>query len=55
MNSKEEIKEQLNKRPLLLDGAMGTMLQVYGLKSGECYEGWNISHPQVVKKFIKNI
>jgi len=50
MNIKEEIKEQLNKRPLLLDGAMGTMLQSYGLKSGECSEGWNISHPQVVQK-----
>jgi len=50
MNIKEEVKEQLNKRPLLLDGAMGTMLQVYGLKSGECSEGWNISHPQVVQK-----
>ena len=50
MNIKEEIKEQLNKRPLLLDGAMGTMLQVYGLKSGECSEGWNISHPQIVQK-----
>ncbi|HAJ33095.1 MAG TPA: hypothetical protein DCK79_06950 [Candidatus Atribacteria bacterium] len=50
MNIKEEIKEQLNKRPLLLDGAMGTMLQKYGLKSGECSEGWNISHPQVVQK-----
>jgi len=50
MNIKEEIKEQLNKRPLLLDGAMGTMLQAYGLKSGECSEEWNISHPQVVQK-----
>jgi methionine synthase I (cobalamin-dependent) len=50
MNIKEEIKEQLNKRPLLLDGAMGTMLQSYGLKSGECPEEWNISHPKVVKK-----
>ncbi len=50
MNIKEEIKEQLNKRTLLLDGAMGTMLQVYGLKSGECSEGWNISHPQAVQK-----
>ena len=47
MNIKEEIKAQLNKRTLLLDGAMGTMLQVYGLKSGECPEEWNISHPQV--------
>ena len=50
MNIKEEMKEQLNKRPLLLDGAMGTMLQVYGLKSGECSEGWNISRPRVVQK-----
>ena len=50
MNIKEEIKEQLNKRTLLLDGAMGTMLQAYGLKSGECSEEWNISHPQVVQK-----
>jgi methionine synthase I (cobalamin-dependent) len=31
MNVKEEVKEQLNKRTLLLDGAMGTMLQLYGL------------------------
>ncbi len=50
MNIKEEIKEQLNKRPLLLDGAMGTILQLNGLKSGECSEEWNISHPQVVQK-----
>jgi methionine synthase I (cobalamin-dependent) len=50
MNIKEEIKEQLNKRSLLLDGAMGTMLQAYGLKSGECSEEWNISHPEVVQK-----
>jgi len=50
MNIKKEIKRQLNKRTLLLDGAMGTMLQSYGLESGECSEGWNISHPQVVQK-----
>lgn len=50
MNIKEEIKKQLNKRTLLLDGAMGTMLQAYGLKSGECSEEWNISHPEVVQK-----
>ena len=50
MNIKEEIKEQLNKRTLLLDGAMGTMLQAYGLKSGKCSEEWNISHPQIVQK-----
>ena len=47
---KEEIKEQLNKKPLLLDGAMGTMLQDYGLRQGDCPEEWNISHSQLVKK-----
>jgi len=47
---KEEIKKQLSKRPLLLDGAMGTMLQKYCLKQGDCYEEWNISHPQVITK-----
>jgi len=46
---KEEIKKQLDKKPLLIDGAMGTMLQKYGLKQGECSEEWNISHPQVVQ------
>jgi len=50
MDIKEEIKEQLNSRTLLLDGAMGTMLQLNGLKSGECSEGWNISHSQIVQK-----
>lgn len=47
---KEEIKKQLSKRPLLLDGAMGTMLQKYSLKQGDCYEEWNISHPEVITK-----
>jgi len=49
-STKEEIKKQLSKRPLLLDGAMGTMLQKYCLKQGDCYEEWNISHPQVITK-----
>lgn len=49
INIKEEIKEQLDKKPLLIDGAMGTMLQTYGLKAGECSEEWNISHPRVVQ------
>ena len=26
------------------------MLQKYGLRSEKCFEGWNISHPQVVQK-----
>jgi methionine synthase I (cobalamin-dependent) len=42
-NIKEEIRKILEERTLLLDGAMGTMLQTNGLKSGECPEEWNIS------------
>ncbi|HDK27710.1 MAG TPA: hypothetical protein ENG48_11575 [Candidatus Atribacteria bacterium] len=48
-NIKEEIKKQLDKGPLLIDGAMGTMLQKYGLSQGECSEEWNIIHPQIVE------
>lgn len=47
---KKEIKERLKEGPLLLDGAMGTMLQSYGLSSGTCPEEWNLSHPQVIKE-----
>ncbi len=46
---KEEIKQKLKERPLLIDGAMGTMLQTYGLSPGECPEEWNLSHPQIVE------
>ena len=48
-NAKEKIKKQLDKGPLLIDGAMGTMLQKYGLGQGECSEEWNITHPQIVE------
>ena len=33
---------------LLLDGAMGTMLQQEGLPLGELPESWNITHPEKV-------
>ena len=35
---------------MVIDGAMGTMLQEYGLKAGEAPEQWNITHPDIVKK-----
>ncbi len=44
------LKQAIESRILVLDGAMGTMLQAYGLKSGGCSEEWNISHSQVVQK-----
>src|ERR1700732_40983 len=36
-------------RVLLMDGAMGTELQRAGLKAGECYELWNLTHPERVR------
>ncbi|HKK82842.1 MAG TPA: homocysteine S-methyltransferase family protein [Atribacterota bacterium] len=44
------ILELLSQKILVIDGAMGTMLQENGLKSGECPEMWNISHPEIVRK-----
>ena len=35
-------------RPLLLDGAMGTMLQARGLKTGETPEILNIENPPLL-------
>ena len=37
------------KKPLVLDGAMGTRLQSLGLKPGEIPELWNLSRPKDVK------
>jgi 5-methyltetrahydrofolate--homocysteine methyltransferase len=36
-------------RVLLMDGAMGTELQKAGLKTGECGELWNLTHPDRVR------
>lgn len=34
----------------LFDGAMGTMLQKYGLAGGECPDIYNLSHPDIVRR-----
>lgn len=35
---------------LLFDGAMGTMLEKYGLRRGELPESYNIIHPEIIEK-----
>jgi len=40
--------ERLAERPLLADGAMGTMLYARGFDFSECYDELNLSHPDVV-------
>lgn len=44
-------KQSILTRPhILIDGAMGTMLQAAGLKAGGAPDAWNIEHPEEVKK-----
>lgn len=42
------IVELARLRPVLGDGAMGTMLQEHGFKSGDCPEVWNLERPEVI-------
>lgn len=41
--------ELLETRPVLLDGGMGTQLQLKGLRPGDVPEEWNVTHPDVVR------
>lgn len=38
---------------ILFDGAMGTMLQRFGLDAGGCPDYYNISHPEIVQEIHK--
>lgn len=44
-----DLRSELQKRILVLDGAMGTMLQQRGLGRGECPEIFNLTHPQILE------
>jgi len=46
----KKLLDELRKRVLLSDGAMGTQLQLAGLESGHCGEAWNIDHPDRILK-----
>jgi len=45
---KTSLKEAIQQRPLLGDGAMGTQLMIAGLEQGACGEEWNLAHPERV-------
>jgi methionine synthase I (cobalamin-dependent) len=38
-----------SKKPIVLDGAMGTMLMAAGLESGDPPEEWNVIHPDRIR------
>lgn len=48
-----KISEKLGKEILFFDGAMGTVLQSRGLKTGEIPETWNLLHPDKIKDVHK--
>lgn len=41
-------------KPILLDGAMGTMLIQAGLASGDSPEEWNVLHPDKIRQIHRN-
>ena len=43
-------KDRMQREILIVDGAMGTLLQERGLPAGWCPEEWNVSHPEVIKE-----
>lgn len=47
------ILDEINRRLLFFDGAMGTMLQKAGLLPGENPDTWCVTHPQDVKDIHK--
>ena len=47
---REPFLEKLEKRPLISDGAMGTMLYAKGIPFSRCYDDLNLSMPQMVKE-----
>ncbi len=47
------IEQLLGDGPVLTDGAWGTELQTRGLSSGECPDGWNLTHPQQVEQVAR--
>ncbi|AFK86404.1 MULTISPECIES: homocysteine S-methyltransferase family protein [Thermoanaerobacterium] len=49
-----DIFENLKNSAIVFDGAMGTMLQKKGLKTGECPEYYNLSHPDIVYEIHKS-
>lgn len=44
-----DLRQQLGRGPLLLDGALGTLFIAMGLEQGRAPEGWVIEHPDRVQ------
>ena len=47
---REPFLERIDKRPVVCDGAMGTMLYAKGISLNRCYDELNAAMPQLVKE-----
>ena len=45
-----DIRKQIGEELLLFDGAMGTMLQKYGMKAGQNPEALNLEDPELLSR-----
>ncbi|MHC4598173.1 MAG: homocysteine S-methyltransferase family protein [Planctomycetota bacterium] len=50
---RKKFHERLREKILILDGGMGTLLQEWGLPSGEAPESWNLKKPEAVEDIHK--
>jgi 5-methyltetrahydrofolate--homocysteine methyltransferase len=48
------LRELAAAGPVLTDGAWGTKLQCLGLPPGDCADGWNLLHPDVVREIARS-
>ncbi len=48
------LRERIQNDILILDGAMGTMLQSMGLPTGEYPEAYNVTHPDIIRKIHRS-
>lgn len=46
----ENFRKVIKKQVLVMDGAMGTMLQSMGMRPGACPEELNLSNPELIQK-----
>ncbi len=48
------LAQLLGPDPVITDGAWGTQLQALGLPAGECPDGWNLTHPDLVRRVAQS-
>jgi 5-methyltetrahydrofolate--homocysteine methyltransferase len=46
--------DEVNKRIVVLDGAMGTELERRGMPAGYCHELWNVEQPETVREIHRS-